>query len=103
MTPQVKATLKAFAEYFNEADDPEDFYYGPVQMCYEIDEEREDGSIIGRTLVYAGQNKDGHRMVRDKGVFEIKSDGEIMKCDGIAMFTCNFISSRGVEIHEEGS
>jgi hypothetical protein len=42
-------------------------------------------------------------MVRDKGVFEIKSNGEIMKCDGIAMFTCNFISSRGVEIHEEGS
>lgn len=102
MTPQVKATLKAFAEYFHEADAPEDFNYGTIQMCYEIDEEREDGSIIGRTMVYSGQNKDGHSMVRDKGEFEISSNGEIMKCDGIAMFTCNFISTRGLEIYEEG-
>ena len=47
-------------------------------MCYEIDEERDDGSIIGRTMVYSGQNKDGHRMVRDEGIFEVNANGEIM-------------------------
>ena len=103
MTPQVKATLKAFAEYFNEADAPEDFYYGTIQMCYEIDEETSEGGIIGRTLVYSGQNKDGHSMVRDEGVFEISSNGEIMKCDGLLSSTCNFISTRGLEIYEKGS
>lgn len=103
MTPQVKATLKAFAEYFNEADAPEDFHYGTIQMCYEIDEETSEGGIIGRTLVYSGQNKDGHSMVRDEGVFEISSNGEIMKCDGLLSSTCNFISTRGLEIYEEGS
>ena len=40
MTPQVKATLQAFAEYFHEFEDAEDFNYGTIQMCYEIDQER---------------------------------------------------------------
>lgn len=101
MTPQVKATLQAFAEYFHEFEDAEDFNYGPIQMCYEIDQERDDGSIIGRTLVYSGQNKDGHPMVRDEGVFEVNANGEIMKCDGLARFTLNYISDKGLEIYEE--
>lgn len=103
MTPQVKATLQAFSEYFHEFEEPEDFNYGAIQMCYEIDEERDNGSIIGRTMVYSGQNKDGHRMVRDEGVFEVNANGEIMKCDGLARFTCNYISDKGLEIYEEGS
>ena len=70
-------------------------------MCYEIDEERDDGSIIGRTMVYSGHDKDGHRMVRDEGVFEVNANGEIMKCDGLARFTCNYISDKGLEIYEE--
>ena len=102
MSPQVKATLRAFSEYFHEFEEPEDFNYGPIQMCYEIDEERDDGSIIGRTLVYSGQNKDGHRMVRDEGVFEVNANGEILKCDGLARFTLNYISDKGLEIYEEG-
>ena len=71
MSPQVKATLQAFSEYFHEFEDAEDFNYGTIQMCYEIDEERDDGSIIGRTMVYSGQNKYGHPMVRDEGIFEV--------------------------------
>ena len=63
MSPQVKATLQAFSEYFHEFEDEEDFNYGPIQMCYEIDEERDDGSIIGRTLVYCGKNKNQHRAI----------------------------------------
>ena len=101
MTPQVKATLQAFAEYFNEAEDAEDFNYGAIQMCYEIDQEREDGSIIGRTLVYSGQDKNGHSMVRDEGVFEVSSNGEIMRCDGLLSSTCDHISEKGLEIYEE--
>tara|TARA_B100001093_G_scaffold3393_1_gene3501 strand:+ start:116 stop:427 length:312 start_codon:yes stop_codon:yes gene_type:complete len=101
MIPQVKATLKAFTEYFDEATNPEDFYYGSVKMCYEIDEELEDGSIIGRTMVYSGQNKDGHPMVRDKGKFEISSNGEIMRCDGLLSSTCDFISEKGLKLYEE--
>ena len=101
MTPQVKATLQAFAEYFHEFEHAEDFNYGPIKMCYEIDEERDDGSIIGRTMVYSGQNKDGHSMVRDEGIFEVNSSGEIMRCDGLARFTCNYISDKGLEIYEE--
>jgi len=100
MSPQVKATLLAFSEYFHEFEEAEDFNFGPIQMCYEIDEEREDGSIIGRTLVYSGQNKDGHRMVRDEGVFEVSSNGEIIQCDGLARFTLNYISDKGLEIYE---
>ena len=42
MSPQVKATLQAFSEYFHEFEDAEDFNYGPIQMCYEIDQEREE-------------------------------------------------------------
>lgn len=103
MSPQVKATLQAFAEYFHEFEDPEDFNYGPIQMCYEIDEERDDGSIIGRTLVYSGHDKDGNPMVRDEGVFEVNANGEIMKCDGLARFTCNYISDKGLKIYEEES
>jgi len=101
MSPQVKATLQAFAEYFNEAEDAEDFNYGAIQMCYEIDQEREDGSIIGRTLVYSGQDKNGHSMVRDEGVFEVSSNGEIMRCDGLLSSTCDHISEKGLEIYEE--
>ena len=100
MTPHVKATLRAFSEYFHEFEESEDFNHGPILMCYEIDEERDDGSIIGRTLVYSGQNKDGHRMVRDEGVFEVSSNGEIIRCDGLARFTCNYISDKGLEIYE---
>lgn len=101
MSPQVKATLQAFAEYFNEFEDAEDFNYGPIQMCYEIDQERDDGSIIGRTLVYSGHDKDGNSMVRDEGIFELNANGEIMKCDGLARFTLNYISDKGLEIYEE--
>tara|TARA_Y100001935_G_C16874063_1_gene299318 strand:+ start:180 stop:491 length:312 start_codon:yes stop_codon:yes gene_type:complete len=101
MSPQVKATLQAFSEYFHEFEDAEDFNHGPIKMCYEIDEERDDGSIIGRTLVYSGHDKDGNPMVRDEGVFEVSSNGEIMKCDGLARFTCNYISDKGLEIYEE--
>ena len=101
MTPQVKATLQAFSEYFNEAEEPEDFNYGTIQMCYEIDEERGDGSVMGRTMVYSGQNKDGHRMVRDEGVFEVNSNGEIMRCDGLLSSTCDYISDKGLKLYEE--
>ena len=101
MSPQVKATLRAFSEYFHEFEDAEDFNYGPIQMCYEIDEERDDGSIIGRTMVYSGQNKDGHRMVRDEGIFEVNANGEIMRCDGLLSSTCDYISEKGLEIYEE--
>ena len=101
MSPQVKATLQAFSEYFHEFEDAEDFNYGPIQMCYEIDEECEDGSIIGRTLVYSGHNKDGHRMVRDEGVFEVNANGEIMRCDGLLSSTCDYISDKGLKIYEE--
>tara|TARA_B100000900_G_C20236320_1_gene576003 strand:+ start:87 stop:398 length:312 start_codon:yes stop_codon:yes gene_type:complete len=101
MSPQVKATLQAFSEYFHEFEDAEDFNFGPIQMCYEIDQERDDGSIIGRTMVYSGHDKDGNPMVRDEGVFEVNADGEIMKCDGLARFTCNYISDKGLEIYEE--
>ena len=90
MSPQVKATLQAFSEYFHEFEDAEDFNYGPIQMCYEIDQERDDGSIIGRTMVYSGHDKDGNRMVRDEGIFEVNTNGEIMKCDGLARFTLNY-------------
>lgn len=100
MSPQVKATLRAFSEYFHEFEDEEDFNYGPIQMCYEIDEERDDGSIIGRTLVYCGKNKYGNPMVRDEGVFEVNANGEIMKCDGLARFTLNHISDEGLKIYE---
>ena len=100
MSPQVKATLRAFSEYFHEFEDEEDFNYGPIQMCYEIDEERDDGSIIGRTLVYCGKNKYGNPMVRDEGVFEVNANGEIMKCDGLARFTLNYISDEGLKIYE---
>ena len=100
MSPQVKATLRAFSEYFHEFEDAEDFNYGPIQMCYEIDEERDDGSIIGRTLVYCGKNKYGNPMVRDEGVFEVNANGEIMKCDGLARFTLNYISDEGLKIYE---
>lgn len=101
MTPQVKATLRAFSEYFHEFEEPDDFNYGSIQMCYEIDEERDDGSIIGRTMVYCGKNKYGNPMVRDEGVFEVNPNGEIMKCDGLARFTCNYISDEGLKIYEE--
>ena len=101
MTPQVKATLQAFSEYFHEFEDAEDFNYGPIQMCYEIDQERDDGSIVGRTMVYSGHDKDGHRMVGDEGVFEVNANGEIMKCDGLARFTLNYISDKGLEIYEK--
>ena len=101
MSQQVKATLQAFSEYFHEFEDAEDFNFGPIQMCYEIDEEQDDGSIIGRTMVYSGHDKDGHRLVRDKGVFEVNANGEIMKCDGLARFTLNYISDKGLEIYEE--
>ena len=102
MSPQVKATLQAFSEYFHEFEDAEDFNYQSIQMCYEIDEERDDGSIIGRTMVYSGHDKDGHRMVRDEGIFEVNANGEIMRCDGLARFTLNYISDKGLEIYEEG-
>ena len=101
MSPQVKATLQAFSEYFHEFEDAEDFNYGPIQMCYEIDQERDDGSIIGRTMVYSGHDKDGNRMVRDEGIFEVNTNGEIMKCDGLARFTLNYISDKGLEIYEK--
>jgi hypothetical protein len=100
MSPHVKATLQAFSEYFHEFEDAEDFNYGPVKMCYEIDEEHEDGSISGRTLRYCGKNKYGHDMVRDEGDFEINANGEIMKCDGLPRFTCNYISDKGLKIYE---
>jgi len=100
MSPQVKATLQAFSEYFHEFEEPDDFNYGSIQMCYEIDEERDDGSIIGRTMVYCGKNKYGNPMVRDEGVFEVNANGEIMKCDGLARFTCNYISDEGLKIYE---
>jgi hypothetical protein len=101
MTPQVKATLQAFSEYFHEAEEPEDFNYGAIQMCYEIDQERDDGSIIGRTMVYSGQDKNGNRMVRDEGVFEVNSNGEIMRCDGLLSSTCDYISDKGLKLYEE--
>ena len=82
-------------------EDAEDFNYGSIQMCYEIDEERDDGSIIGRTLVYSGQNKDGHSMVRDEGIFEVNANGEIMRCDGLLSSTCNYISDKGLKLYEE--
>ena len=100
MSPQVKATLQAFSEYFHEFEDAEDFNYGSIQMCYEIDQERDDGSIIGRTLVYCGKNKYGNPMVRDEGIFEVNANGEIMKCDGLARFTLNYISDEGLKIYE---
>ena len=40
-------------------------------------------------------------MVRDEGVFEVNANGEIMKCDGLARFTLNYISDKGLEIYEE--
>ena len=101
MTPQVKATLQAFAEYFNEFEDAEDFNYGTIQMCYEIDEETSEGGIIGRTMVYSGQDKKGNRMVRDEGVFEVNSNGEIMRCDGLLSSTCDYISDKGLKLYEE--
>ena len=40
-------------------------------------------------------------MVRDEGVFEVNANGEIMKCDGLARFTLNYISDKGLEIYEK--
>lgn len=102
MTPQVKATLKAFAEHFSDFEEDDDFL-GETgsEMCYEIEDDTSDGGVVGRTLVYCGTNKYGNPMVRDNGEFEIRSNGEIMKCDGVSMNICNSISSRGLEIYEE--
>lgn len=103
MSPQVKATLEAFSNHFPQYDSDDDFYSGFTKMCYEIDETLENGSIKGRTLVYAGSDKDGNAMVRDFGKIEIKEDGQIIVCDGLPMSVCNEISARGLEIYEEGS
>jgi len=101
MTPQVKATLQAFADHFSDFEEDDDFIgEDNNEMCYEIDEERDDGSIIGKTLVYCGKNKYGNPMVRDEGVFEVNANGEIMKCDGLARFTLNYISDEGLKIYE---
>ena len=102
MTPQVKATLQAFADHFSDFEEDDDFIGDDNnEMCYEIEDDTSYGGVIGHTFVYCGKNKYGNPMVRDEGVFEIKSNGEILKCDGLSMDICNLISTRGLEIYEE--
>ena len=102
MTPQVKAPLQAFADHFSDFEEDDDFIgEDNNEMCYEIEDDTSNGGVIGRTLVYSGTNKYGNPMVRDNGEFEINSNGEILKCDGLSMDICNSISTRGLEIYEE--
>ena len=44
MSPQVKATLKAFSEHFSDFDDDDDFAgEDDTNMCFEIDVNTPDG------------------------------------------------------------
>jgi hypothetical protein len=102
MSPQVKATLQAFSEHFSDFEDDDDFVSeGGSNMCFEIDVYTDDGGVLGRTMVYSGQDKNGYPMVRDYGDFEILPNGEITKFDGLTDSVSNTISARGLEIHEE--
>ena len=104
MSPQVKATLKAFSEHFSDFDDDDDFVgEDDTNMCFEIDVNTPDGGVIGRTMVYSGADKYGNSMVRDYGDFEILANGEIIACDGLSKFVTNDISANGLKIHEDGN
>ena len=102
MSPEVKATLGEFSAYFSQFDDEDDFLSEDgSNMCYEIDVNTPDGGVIGRTMIISGHDKYGNPMVRDFGEFEILSNGEIIKFDGLSKSVSNTISENGLGSYEQ--